>query len=59
MDYSLATIALIGFIILTIVFLVVIRKNKKSKTSIDHTEAATKKLYEEEHEDGQRHGGNA
>lgn len=59
MEFSLATTALVGFIVLAVVFLIVIRKNKNSDVPVEHTEQATKKLYEEEHEDGQRHGGNA
>ena len=61
MEYGLATIALVGFIVLAVVFLIVIAKNKAkdSPADIARTERATKELYEEEHEDGQRHGGNA
>ena len=59
MEFGLATTALVGFIILAIVMLIVIGKNKKSDIPVERTEQATKELYEEEHEDGQRHGGNA
>lgn len=58
MEFGLATTALVGFVLLAIVFLIVIRKNKTSDVPIERTEQATKELYEEEHEDGQRHGGN-
>lgn len=59
MEFGLATVALVGFIILAIVFLFVIVKNRSSRAEIERTEQATKELYEAEHEDGQRHGGNA
>ncbi|WP_260483296.1 hypothetical protein [Sphingomicrobium flavum] len=56
---GLGLIAIIGAILLVVVFVYVITKNKQSKIPMEKTEQATHDLYEAEHEAAERRDGDA
>ena len=61
MPEGLGLVAIIGAVLLLVVFIYAISRNKAkdSAASVAHTERATHELYEEEHRAAERRDGDA